>query len=61
MSVHAGSGKQGSQDGLGTSARLNYPYGIAIDQQTDTIYVSDFHSIRKMTLEGMSMSCYHEW
>ena len=61
MSVHAGSGKQGSQDGLGTSARLNYPFGIAIDQQTDTIYVSNLHSIRKMTLQGMSMSCDHEW
>ena len=61
MSVHAGSGKRGSQDGLGTSARFNGPDGIAIDQQTDTIYVSDRHSIRKMTLQGMSMSCYHEW
>ena len=61
MSVHAGSGKAGSQDGLGASACLNYPYGIAIDQQTDTIYVSDSHSIRKITLQGMSMSCDHEW
>ena len=61
MSVHAGSGEEGSQDGLGTSARFDHPYGIAIDQQTDTIYVSDFHSIRKMTLEGMSLSCDHEW
>ena len=60
MSVHAGSGEQGNQDGLGMSARLDFPYGIAIDQQTDTIYVSDQHSIRKMTLQGMSMSCYHE-
>ena len=61
MSVHAGSSKAGSQDGLGTSARLNWPCGIAIDQQSDTIYVSDQHSIRKITLQGISMSCYHEW
>ena len=55
MSVHAGSGEAGCQDGLGTSARLNSPYGIAIDQQTDTIYISDQHSIREITLQGMSI------
>ena len=61
MSVHAGSGEPASRDGPRTSARLNYPYGIAVDQQNDTIYVSDERSIQKMTLQGMSLSNYYSW
>ena len=51
----AGSGQPGSSDGLGSSASFNYPYGIAIDQQTGNLFVSDQnnHLIRKITPQGM--------
>ncbi|MBK9502396.1 MAG: hypothetical protein IPO06_24045 [Leptospiraceae bacterium] len=46
----AGSGSQGSSDGLGTSASFYYPYNIVIDSN-GFLYVADDgnHKIRKIT------------
>jgi hypothetical protein len=54
-SVFAGS-ESGNQDGVGTNARFNLPYGIAIDQQSGTLFVSDQsnHNIRMITPQGKS-------
>ena len=54
VSAFAGSGQPGRSDGVGSSASFNNPRGIAIDQQTGNIFVSDYsnHSIRKITPQG---------
>jgi NHL repeat len=46
--------KSGTGDGMGKKARFNFPFGIAIDQQTGTLFISDFHNhnIRKITPQG---------
>jgi formylglycine-generating enzyme required for sulfatase activity len=46
----AGSGIQGSIDGVGKDASFNYPYGIAVDN-SGNVYVADTgnHKIRKLT------------
>jgi len=46
----AGSGVQGSIDGVGKEASFNYPYGIAVDD-SGNVYVADTgnHKIRKLT------------
>ena len=53
--MFAGSGEDGSSNGFGTKASFNGPDGIALDQQTGTLFVSDYHNdlIRKITPEGM--------
>lgn len=50
----AGSGNPGFVDGIGKSAKFNYPEGLIIDGQ-DNIYVADAdnHSIRKITPDGI--------
>ena len=53
MSIFAGSGRQGIVDGVGTSASFNFPTGIAIDQSTGILFVSDHHTIRKITPQGI--------
>ena len=58
VSLHAGSCQIGSQDGLGATARFKIPDGTAINQRTDTIYVCDGSSIRKITLQGINMSTH---
>jgi sugar lactone lactonase YvrE len=47
-------GSEGSVDGTGSSARFNYPSGIAVDA-TGTVYIadSDNNMIRKMTTGGV--------
>ena len=57
VSAFAGSGEQGSSDGVGSSASFHDPYGIAIDQQTGDVFVSDWsdHLIRKITPQGVCM------
>ena len=55
VSPFAGSGQQGSSDGVGSNASFNYPTGIVIDQHTDNLFVIDYnnHSIRKITPQGV--------
>ena len=52
-SVFAGSGEMGSENGVGRKASLNSPSGLAIDQETGTLFVSGLdHRIRMITREG---------
>ena len=50
-----GSGRRGDQDGLGFEASFYSPYGIAVNQQTGSLFVSDCynHSIRMITSQSM--------
>ena len=51
--MFAGSGQLGGDDGVGRKASFGYPYGLAIDHATGTLFVSDYGSrIRKITREG---------
>jgi serine/threonine-protein kinase len=54
VSVFAGSGQAGSNDGTGTSASFNSPFGVAIDS-SNNIYVADYgnNKIRKITPEAV--------
>lgn len=49
----AGNGTTGHSDGTGTSAVLNYPFGVALDA-SGNLFVSEFngHCIRKITSTG---------
>ena len=40
-------------DGHGTLARFDTPYGIAIDQYNDLIFVAEDQTIRKITFHGI--------
>jgi DNA-binding beta-propeller fold protein YncE len=54
-SIFAGlNAESGNGDGVGKNARFQKPHGIAIDQQTGTLFVSDYlnNSIRKITPQG---------
>jgi len=48
-------GTQGFADGLGSSARFNYPSGLALDSALGTLYVSDGnnHRIRAVSSGGV--------
>ncbi len=54
VSTLAGSGKQGSADGIGSSATFNFPEGVAVDA-SGNVYVADKnnHKIRKISPTGM--------
>ena len=54
ISSFAGSGREGSSDGVGSKASFNYPFGVAVDQQTGDLFISDCsnHTIRKITPQG---------
>jgi len=47
-------GSSGTNDGVGSGARFNYPQGVAVDSMGN-VYVADFfnHTIRKVTSEGV--------
>lgn len=45
----AGGGKQGFQDGVGRTARFNYPEGIAYDADYQVLYVVEF--VSKLTCQ----------
>ncbi len=53
VSIFAGSGSAGSTDGVGTAAKFNFPWGIAIDP-VGNVFVADTanHIIRKITPNG---------
>jgi RHS repeat-associated protein len=54
VSVLAGAGKQGFDDGTGTAAKFKDPRGIAFDETRGVLYVSDSgnHTIRQVGLDG---------
>ena len=54
ISSFAGSGREGSSDGVGSKASFNYPLGVTVDQQTGNLFISDRgnHTIRKITPQG---------
>ncbi len=47
-------GARGSDDGTGSEARFNYPFGVAVDRRGN-VYVADLvnHTIRKVTPSGV--------
>ena len=54
VTTHAGlAGTPGSADGIGSAARFNFPFGLAVDN-SGNVYVadSDNHTIRKLTPVG---------
>jgi IPT/TIG domain/NHL repeat len=54
VSVLAGSGSQGFTNGVGTTAKFNYPWAVKCDAQGN-VYVCDMYnnSIRKVTATGV--------
>ena len=53
VSVFAGSGEPKSDDGVGRKASFGFPYGLAIDQDSGTLFVTGLdHKIRKITRGG---------
>ena len=54
VSTLAGSGSQGSADGIGSAAQFNYPYALAADN-AENIYVADTYNstIRKVDPSGL--------
>jgi len=57
VSVFAGSGSAAHTDGAGTTASFYHPRGIAVDQKTGTVFVSEWTNctIRKITLQGIGL------
>jgi hypothetical protein len=51
VTTFAGSGVSGYADGQGTSARFDYPIGVAVDS-TGNVYVADKNRIRKIAPSG---------
>jgi len=49
VSIVAGNGAKGHEDGVVTEASFTSPVGIAVDQRNGDIYVSDLHTIRKIS------------
>lgn len=58
VTVLAGSGIPGNNDGIGTAAQFNRPQGIAIDSSRRHLYVADTanHVIRRVTFDGVVTS-----
>jgi len=55
VTTFAGTGEAGFADGLATSAKFNYPSGVAVNHKTGDIYVNDRdnYRIRKITPQGL--------
>ena len=45
-------GTPGNQDGVGSNALFNFPWGLAINPNTGFMYASSNHCIRKITTSG---------
>lgn len=52
VTMFAGSGVSGENDGNATTASFRYPTGLAIDNNGN-LYVPDLHKIRKVTPQGV--------
>ncbi len=54
VTVFAGNGKNITSDGSGLEASFNFPYGIAVNQESGEIYVTELggHVIRKISPQG---------
>ncbi len=53
VSTFAGRGKKSTEDGIGTNASFQKPRGIAMNQLTGDVYVSELgHVIRKISPQG---------
>jgi DNA-binding beta-propeller fold protein YncE len=54
MTLAGLAGARGSEDGTGSEARFNVPFGVAVDRR-GTVYVADLgnHTIRKITPAGV--------
>jgi hypothetical protein len=52
--------ESGNGDGVRKNARFSQSYGIAIDQQTGLLFISDYenHNIIKITPQGKSLSFF---
>jgi hypothetical protein len=50
VSTIAGCGESGLQDGPGEDAMLDYPYHLLLDQTTNTLYFTQPHCLRKISL-----------
>lgn len=57
-STFEGMPSSGADDGVGSNARFNFPSGVAVSPDGNTIYVSDAlnHAIRVITTPGASVS-----
>jgi sugar lactone lactonase YvrE len=55
VSTYAGTGVQGSTDGISSEATFFYPTGVAVDDATGNIFVADYGNnlIRKITPQGL--------
>jgi hypothetical protein len=51
----------GFQDGIGSDAKMNNPYGICLNLHDNCLYVSDFNNnkIRKVTINGIFIPTSH--
>jgi|GEM_PF-1625661 len=60
VSTIAGTTTAGSNNGVGTAASFNLPYGIAVDPQGTVLYVGDHanHRIRKINLQTKEVTNY---
>jgi len=55
--ILAGNGAKGANDGVGSSASLFSPYGVAVDPTNNYVYIADFGNnlIRKVTITGYAI------
>lgn len=54
VSTYAGNGTQGNSNGNGSAARFRYPYDIAFDATTGSLFVADYANnlVRKIDASG---------
>ena len=50
VSTIAGCGEKGLQDGPGRGAKLTYPLSLLLDHATNTLYFTQYHCLRKISL-----------